>query len=399
MVLGVWGGQGTREEGGRHFESGIPATFVVISHEAPPQGFSPAPLETGPWFSKIEGSGVVTLALARRINTKDFGRRDPAGPERIEHVDDSAPVISADGDLLEYGKEHTYVIPIDGPRGERLSQAYRIKMGDDPTLAKVGDPMPRVHLRNDGLAHLFVYGDEPDLVLTVTKDYRVSKPPRGVLGGKPVGSHFLVRWDGERGEGWSLAVGTDASEIKDAGPLWKVVRQVRLSEGPVVVGERVDGAGCDVTFVKFDWDMRVEPTRAPQCDDALLAMETKMKEVRLAKDVASAKDEAERQAKRAARLAAEKRADAERAEQTRKEEEQQRKEAPILAEYDEALKKNDLRLACTIASSHFDSKRHARHALQRWAKGGSPAEIKCARQGAGSCTQDDASMGVRACGK
>ena len=164
-------------------------------------------------------------------------------------------------------------------------------------------------------------------------------------------SGWLARWEGAKGEGWSLSAKASMKDLDPSGPQWKSVE--RISKGKVLTlgGIRPDGA-CELTVTRIHYEVKADipaalrhgvgpscPELAQSLADDIAAVETNRVD---AKKAAEARERADRDAQVKAYALAQKR------EKDREEEDAKRvqREAPILEKWREQLANNDRKSAC-----------------------------------------------------
>ena len=207
--------------------------LAAVTRETPPVGWKPTPYETEAFRGSSIGfrSGRPTdqVFTAMVVDREDH----PYG--KIEHVDDSEPyyIVPEDSRTLRA------YIPIVGPAGESLTQIYLVHpVRESPDIAPVGKPIPRVTRwwnDRDPERPTFVFtlpvSGSTDLVQLIDEKGARIPLPEGVVGlagvRKIIGPEFghdwggwLVRWDGPKGQGWSLSTDMRLAKIDTRGPRW-----------------------------------------------------------------------------------------------------------------------------------------------------------------------------------
>lgn len=367
-----------------------------FENETPPPGFvrsTPEPKER----TDAPSSSVVakTGAVMTLIPLDEIG---PVG--RIEHFDASAPIYLNKSN--EAGFDAVFFVPLVGPAGEKLSRAYgfRRRGGTANTPANRAKiqalgpvPLPRVTRfvvegtagKNPAFVYATIVGSEDGkpLYMPVTTNGTLVQPPPGVVGAQVLGtaptkdaaavfSRWLVRWKGERGEGWSL-IGLQEPLFRGldpSGPQWKRVTERDVPMGVAIVGERPNGH-CDASVYRsFDPGLLMGwASDHANCDLALstvINVQNKLiadkKIERGAREAAlkaqEEKERAEKERDKQAALAA----DAKYKEEKRKKE---AAEALVLTRYAALVKEGKMTEACTAARQGLSEDTHADLVVRR----------------------------------
>ncbi|MFO0668678.1 MAG: hypothetical protein U0235_03475 [Polyangiaceae bacterium] len=272
------------------------STWVLgVVDEPEPPGFTPS-TEEEKKNSVAAAEGFLWAPGSRRVVTLVL--LDPGGGEhgRFSHVDDTASI---------YLYADYWLMPVVGPRGEKLSQSYVMgASGIEP----VGKSLPRVtryDFRGEGgVLYTAPIADSGEgLVLPLsTRDRGLPVPlPSGVRGVKVI-TTFDKLWGAflvARNDRWYLS----RDPLLKAPPEreWTSVTETKVADGSIHLGKRADGT-CDVFAVRPLTGTLELPVLPPMvsCDVAVTAVAGKVAGIASETSVAEHAREKETAARQAA---------------------------------------------------------------------------------------------------